>query len=446
MPELPAHRVSAAGFVHAMRNNGLQLWTDEAYEADYVEERLFHQKRVLVNKPEMIHRVLVENHANYARTEYAIRLIRPIGRYSLLLATGEQWKHQRRTISPTLAPKMLPILSRHVAACTEDEVRELAAHDGAPVNLLPVMQSLALKIAARSMFSLEIREYGPAVRAAVQEFMQQHTRASVAELVLPYWVPTPRDFSRSGFRKRWLALVARIIDARARLPAADGPRDLFDALLAARDPETGAAFNRVELADQIGTMIIAGHEPSGLTLLWALYLLANTPDAQAALAAEVRDVDLSPEQAGDALKALPYTRAVIDETLRLYPPAWVILRHCVEPDQLDGLSVTRGTQMMISPWVLHHHRGYWQKPDAFDPARFLPGAPPPPRFTYLPFGSGPRVCVGAQFTLAETTLALARLVQAFDVQFAGHEPVRPVGRATTLPDQPVLFRLKARRR
>jgi cytochrome P450 len=102
--------------------------------------------------------------------------------------------------------------------------------------------------------------------------------------------------------------------------------------------------------------------------------------------------------------------------------------------------------MMISPWVLHHHRGYWQKPDAFDPARFLPGAPPPPRFTYLPFGSGPRVCVGAQFTLAETTLALARLVQAFDVQFAGHEPVRPVGRATTLPDQPVLFRLKARRR
>ncbi|CAB3761992.1 cytochrome P450 [Paraburkholderia solisilvae] len=444
LPALPARQVSAAGFVRAMRNNGLQLWTNEAYEAGYVEERLFHQKRVLLNQPEMIHRVLVENHNHYARTEYAIRLIRPIGRYSLMLATGEQWKHQRRTITPTLAPKMLPVLARHVAACTEDEVRSLAAQDGAPVNLLPVMQSLALKIAARSMFSLEIREYGPAVRAAVQEFMQRHTQASFAELVMPYWVPTPRDVVRNGFRKRWLALVDQIIDARERQPADDAPRDLFDALLAARDPHTGAAFSRVELADQIGTMIVAGHEPSGLTLLWALYLLANVPDAQAALAGEVRDVDLSPERAGDALQALPYTRAVIDETLRLYPPAWVILRRCVEPDQLEGLAVTRGTHIMISPWVLHHHRGYWQNPDAFDPARFLPGAPQPARFTYLPFGTGPRVCVGAQFTLAETTLALARLVQAFDVQLASDEPVLPVGRATTVPDRPVLFRMKPR--
>ncbi|APR37244.1 hypothetical protein BTO02_19630 [Paraburkholderia sp. SOS3] len=446
MPQLPAKPVSAAGFVHAMRNDGLRLWTRDAYEADYVEERLFHQKRVLLNKPEMIHRVLVENHVNYPRTDYAVRLIRPIGRYSVMLATGEQWKHQRRTITPTLAPKMLPVLARHVAACTEDEVHALAALDGASVDLLPVMRVLALKIAARSMFSLEIHEFGQAVRDAVQEFMLRHTRASLAELVLPYWVPTPRDIPRHGFRRRWHALVERIIDARERQPAADGPRDLFDALLAARDPETGAAFSRVELADQVGTMIVAGHEPSGLTLLWALYLLANAPDAQAALADEVRDVDLSPERAGDVLKALPYTRAVIDETLRIYPPAWVILRHCVEPDAFEGLTVTRGTQMMISPWVLHHHRGFWQNPDTFDPTRFLPGAPAPERFTYLPFGTGPRVCVGAQFTLAETTLALARLVQAFDAQLASDEPVRPIGRATTLPDRPVMFRMKARKR
>ncbi|MFC0693817.1 cytochrome P450 [Paraburkholderia humisilvae] len=445
MPELPARPVSAAGFVRAMSNNGLQLWTKEAYEADYVEERLFHQKRVLLNKPEMIHRVLVENNGNYARTELAIRLIRPIGRHSLMLATGERWKHQRRTISPTLAPKMMPILARHVTACLEEEVRELAAQDGA-LNLLPVMQSLALKIAARSMFSLEIREYGPAVRAAVREFMQQHARASFADLVMPYWVPTPRDFGRSGFRKRWLALVEQIIDARARQPAPEGPRDLFDALLAAREPGSGAAFSRVELADQIGTMIVAGHEPNSLAIWWALYLLASAPDAQAAVADEVRDADLSPERAGDAFKALPYTRAVVDETLRLYPPAWVILRRCIEPDQLDGLAVAPGTQMMISPWVLHHHRGYWQNPDVFDPARFLPGAPPPARFTYLPFGIGPRVCVGAQFALAETTLAVALLVRAFDVQLAGNEPVRPVARATTVPDRPVLFRLKPRKR
>ncbi|MFC0402663.1 cytochrome P450 [Paraburkholderia rhizosphaerae] len=444
MPELPARPVSAAGFVRAMTHNGLQLWTKEAYEADYVEERLVHQKRVLLNKPDMVHHVLVENNGNYARTEYAIRLIRPIGRYSLMLATGDRWKHQRRTISPTLAPKMMPILAQHVAHCIDDEVRDLAAQDRV-LDLLPIMQTLALKIAARSMFSVEIREYGPAVRAAVREFIQKHARASFADLVMPYWLPTPRDFSRGGFRKRWLALIEQIIEVREQQPATDAPRDLFDALLAAREPDTGAAFSRVELADQIGTMIVAGHEPNGLTLLWALYLLASAPDAQAAVAAEVRELDLSPERVGDAFKALPYTRAVVDETLRLYPPAWVILRRCVAPDQFEGLSVARGTQMMISPWVLHRHRGYWQNPDVFDPARFLPGAPPPARFTYLPFGTGPRVCVGAQFTLAETTLAVAKLVQAFDFQLADNAPVRPVARVTTVPDRPVLFRLKPRK-
>ncbi|WP_152565234.1 cytochrome P450 [Caballeronia glathei] len=447
LADLPEKSASSFAFVRAVRRNGLHLWARHAYEADYVEERLFHQKWVLLNKPELVHRVLVGNNGSYARPDSMIRVVRPLGRHGLLLATGERWKLQRRTIAPTLAPKMLPILARHVSTCTDEEIRALAAHDGAPLDLLAAMQTLALKIAARSMFSVTIGDYGPAVRAAMQVFLQRHAYMSFGDLVLPHWMPSLRSIGRAGFRRHWLALIGRIIDARERLPqAGDGPRDLFDALRSARDPETGVGFDRVELCDQVGTMIAAGHEPSALTLYWALYLLANAPDVQDAVAAEVRDVDLTPDRAADALDALPYTRAVISETLRLYPPAWLMTRKCIEPDQFDKLSVTRGTLVIISPWVLHHHRDYWRDPEAFDPARFLPGAPAVPRFAYLPFGTGPRVCVGAQFALAETSLVLARFIQAFETELADNAPVLPIALGLTAPDRLVPFRLKPRRR
>jgi cytochrome P450 len=445
LPDFPAAPLSSLGFVRALRRNGLQVWPRHVYEADYLEQQLFGRKRVLINKPEMIHRVLVENHSNYGRTDTSIRLLRPLVGNGLLLSTGEDWKHQRRTIAPTLAPKMLPILTRHVAACVDEEVQLLGEQNGEPLDLLSAMQSLALKIAARSMFSLEIREYGQAVRAEMRNF-KQHARASIADLMLPIAIPAPRDIARAGFRKRWLALLDRIIDVREKQPDAGGPRDLFDALRTARDPETGNGFSRTELRDQVATMIVAGHETTALALFWALYLLANASGQQAAVAAEVRDIDLSPAHAGEVFDALPYTRAVVNETLRLYPSVWVMSRKCIAPDRLEGLAVPRGAQLMISPWVLHHHSAFWRDPDLFDPARFLPGAPAAPRFTWLPFGSGPRVCVGAQFALAEATLVLARLVQAFEIEFAEREPVRPRAVATTTPERPARFSLKPRRR
>ncbi len=445
LPDIPLQEASSLGFVRRIGRNGLQLFSQQSYELDWVEQGLFGRKRVLLNKPEMIHHVLVENHANYRRTATAIRLLRPLVGDGLLLSSGENWKHQRRTIAPALAPKMLPMLAGHVAQCVNEEVPSLAARNGEPFNLLPEIQSLALTIAARSMFSLETWTYGPAVRTEMLRF-SQHARAHLVDLVTPLRFPTFYDIGRARFRARWTALLDRIIDAREQLPEADIPRDLFDLLRAARDPENGTAFDRAGLRDQVGTMIVAGHETTALTLFWSLYLLASAQDEQAAVAAEVRDVDLSPSHAGQMISALPRTRAVVSEALRLYPPAWLLSRECVETDRIEGLTVKRGTMMLISPWVLHRHRRRWTNPDAFDPSRFLPDAEPAPRFTYLPFGSGPRVCVGAQFALAEATLVLARLIQAFDVEIADDQPVRPMAIVTTTPDRVVPFRLKPRGR
>jgi len=298
LPDFPSRDLSSLAFVHHVSRNGLRVWSLRTYELDWLEQGFFGRKRLLLNKPEMIHRVLVENHSNYRRTDTAIRLLRPLVGDGLLLSAGENWKYQRRTIAPALAPKMLPVLARHVAECADEAVQSLASRNGAPFNLLAEMQSLALKIAARSMFSLETWEFGPAVRTEITRFSQQYGRAHLLDLITPLPIPTFHDFARARFRSRWSVLLDRIIDAREQVPDAGGPRDLFDLLRAARDPESGAAFDRAELRDQVGTMIVAGHETTALTLFWSLYLLASAPAEQAAVAAEVGDADLSAAHAG----------------------------------------------------------------------------------------------------------------------------------------------------
>jgi cytochrome P450 len=231
---------------------------------------------------------------------------------------------------------------------------------------------------------------------------------------------------------------------RRRAPPAAGPRDLYDLLLAARDPETGAAFTPDQLRDQVATLILAGHETTAVTLFWSLYLLALAPAVQERLAAEAGGFD--PRSADESvLERLRYTRAVLDEAMRLYPPAFAIVREARGPDVVAGHAVGRGTLLVVSPWVLHRHVKLWRAPDAFDPERFLPGAPPVDRFAYLPFGVGPRVCIGAHFALMEATLVLASLVRRFRIELVDPRPVVPVAVVTTQPDRAPLFRLARRK-
>jgi unspecific monooxygenase len=272
----------------------------------------------------------------------------------------------------------------------------------------------------------------------------RYARPTLFDMVLPTSIMTPRDFGRRRFQRRWMALIDSIMQTRMAEPATEAPRDLFDLLRAARDPDTGAAFSHDELRDQIATMILAGHETTAVALFWALTLLAASPDAQDRIAAEAADLDLSAERASEALAKLTYTSAVVSETLRLYPPAFVIVRQALAADHCDCIDIPRGAVVMMAPWVLHRHRRLWRDPDAFDPTRFLPDAPPPPRFAYLPFGAGPRVCVGAQFALAEATLALAALTRAFHIAREDSTPVLPVAIVTTQPDHAPMFRLRAR--
>ncbi len=443
-PPVPPQELPFLQFLRAIRTNALTMWTEKAYQEDVLVRRFLGRSHLLINAPDVIHHVLVENPGNYRRSPASIRILRPITGNGLLLSEGEDWRLQRRTIAPSLAPRTLPVLARHIVTSTRETVAGLGAQTNQPIDLLAAMQNLALDIAGRSMFSLETRQYGAAMRRMLTEYGVQYAKPHLFDMVLPPWIPTLRDLGRRRFQRRWMALMAEIMQARLAEPAADTPRDLFDLLLAARDPETGEGFSPDQLRDQIATMILAGHETTAVTLFWSLVLLAGAPDQQQRVAEEARDIEITPDNAMAAMPRLVRTRAVISEALRLYPPAFALAREAIGADRVGDIEIPRGTVLLIAPWVLHRHRRLWRDPDAFDPSRFLPDAPPIPRFAYLPFGAGPRVCVGAQFALAEATLVLAMLIRDFEVTLDDPLSVLPVAVVTTQPNHPPTFRLRSR--
>jgi cytochrome P450 len=444
MPPIPRAALGLRGFLRAARTNALGLWPQAAYEQEVYATRFLGRTTLLLNAPEAIHRVLVGNPENYRRSPASIRILRPLTGTGLLLAEGEEWRWQRRTIAPALAPRVIPLLARHIVAVVEETVAALESRTAAPVDLLAAMQAMALEIAGRSMFSVATAGAEPALRAMVREYGLDLARPHLADLLLPPSVPTWRDLRRARFRRRWMALMSGLIRDRLAEPPPETSRDLFDLLRAARDPETGAGFGAAALRDQTATMILAGHETTAVTLFWALTLLAAAPEEQALVAAEARGVDLAGAVAAGTIPDLPRTRAVVAETLRLYPPAFTLARAAIGADTAGGMAIAPGTLILIAPWVLHRHRSLWSNPEAFDPDRFATGAPAPPRFAYLPFGAGPRVCVGAQFALTEAALGLAAIVGTFEVSRADARPVLPAAIVTTQPDHAPGFWLRRR--
>ncbi|MDR3535428.1 MAG: cytochrome P450 [Acetobacteraceae bacterium] len=449
-PQVPARELPLWAFLRAIRTNALTMWPERAYREDMLVRGFLGRTNVLANAPEAIHRVLVENHANYRRSRASIRILRPIAGQGLLLSEGDAWRHQRRTTAPALAPRVMPMLAQHIVAAAEPHMARLAAEArNGPVDLLAVVQVLTLDIAGHAMFSLEMAQFGPPMRRMLNEFATDLSRPHLFDMLLPAAVPTWRDFRRRRFHASWMRLIEAVINARrARsqppVSAEAAPRDLFDLLHAARDPETGEGFDRAVLRDQVATLVLAGHETTAVTLFWCLTLLAQDPAEQARVAAEARTVAITPDNAFVVLPALVRTRAVVQEAMRLYPPAFAIAREAIGSDRLAGVDIRPGAVVIIAPWVLHRHTRLWTDPLAFDPDRFMPAAPAVPRFSYLPFGVGPRVCIGAQFALTEATLVLAMLLRRFAVALADTRPVLPAAVVTTQPDHAPAFRVRER--
>src|SRR5215207_1630332 len=368
-PEPAPDTMGPLELARRMRTNGITPYTRRAYEEEVTQRRYFGRTMHVLNAPEAIRRVLVDNHECYGRTRTSLRILRPLVGAGLLVSEGPDWRHQRRTLAPAFTPKAVSLLAPHMLGPTEEAIANLHAARGEPVNLFAAIQRLALEIAGRTMFSLEMREHSGVLRDLVGRYAVRLARPHLLDVLLPVGIPTPHDIARRFFGRGWMAYFEDLMARRRQAGASAGaaqPRDLFDLLMAARDPETGQGFSPAQLRDQAATMIMAGHETTAVALSWALYLLALAPDVQERAAAEAVDAGAGADGA-PALDRLTYTRAVIDETMRLYPPAYVIVRAAREPDKVAGVQIQLGDIIVVSPWVLHRHRRRWTDPDAFDP-------------------------------------------------------------------------------
>ena len=442
-PPRAPDNLSTLGRMRLMRVNPISTWGQRAYEEDVVKGRFFGRSSFILNTPDAIKHVLIDNYENYTRTPTSMRVLRPMLGQGVLIAEGRAWKYQRRTLAPAFTPRAVSMLIPHMVDVTDETITKLKTDSARPVDLREVMQHMTLEIAGRTMFSFGMETHGATLREFVTQYGERLARPHLLDLALPLSWPTPLDFPRSRFRKRWTRFVAMLMaERRAAGKNADAPpRDLFDLMDAARDPETGEGFSDEQLGDEVATMILAGHETTATALFWSLYLLALDPAAQEQVAAEARSVGISGTPEVERLK---FTRAVLDETMRLYPPAFLVARAARGADTLAGMPVKPRDVVLIAPWLLHRHEKLWRDPNAFMPQRFLAPAPPPERFAYMPFGAGPRICIGAHFALVEATLALAKLVGSFRIDLADTAPVIPVGVVTTQPDRSPLFVIRPR--
>lgn len=439
-----ASPAGSLAILRAFRTNVLSLWPEHVYRAPLQEQRLLGRKLLLFNHPEAIARVLKEGEGtDFGRSTIRYRLLRPVTGNGLLTSEGEDWRRQRRAAAPAFAPRGAAALNRRIAASVRERLQRLARHLAArpnqPIELLPLMQDWSAEISGRSMFSFSPHLDDGAFAAVTRDYVQRLAAPTRLDVLLPISMLSPRDVARRRFSRRWMAIVESMMGARATGAPSDPPEDLLDLLLAAAHEGGG---DMGSLRDQVATMIVAGFETTSLLMFWSVYLLANSPSSLKAVAQEAEDAWRGDDS--DLPARLPFTRAVISEALRLYPPAFMIARRALRDVEVAGIEVPKGSLVLVSPWVVQRHHDNWDRPDEFDPRRFLPGAAAPGRYAYLPFSLGPRVCIGAQLALSMATIAISGLMRLHTVSAAAATPILPNCVVTMRPRGNPMFRLTPR--
>jgi cytochrome P450 len=441
-PPVHAKDLSTLSLVRTSARDTLAIWPNYAFEVPFSRRTVLGVEAVLLNDPAAIRHVMTTNVANYRRPVMTARILRPLLGRGILLSEGAEWRRQRRMLSTAFTPQSVGLLLPHFFAAADDLVRSVERAPTADLAL--AFQSATLEAVLRALFSMPDAAQREPLAAMVRSFATGPGRFTAVDSLAPNETSFPFLLrKRRAFQKAWFAVVDDVIAERRRAPNHGGPRDLLDMLLTARDTETGAPLAADEVRDQSATMIFGGHETTSRLLFWATYLLTLDPAEQDRLRAEVADYPPDRARSLADLGRWPRLRLVLLEALRLYPSVAHLVREPIDDDVVAGERVRRGTQVWISPWVMHRHRTYWESPTAFRPDRFA-GQPSPWTAlpAYLPFGAGPRICLGAAFAMAEAQIMLATLLSRFRISLDGGAPVLPVGRLTIEPSRAPGFRLE----
>lgn len=423
-PGPPGHPVW--GHLHGFRRDVLGLMTESARKhGDVVRFRLGPMVMHLLNHPDHVQRVLVRRASNFDKGTRSASFIRGVVGESLLTANGDYWQRQRRLLQPSFHRTQIPRFLDPMIEATQAMLQRWRQRPalGTPVDVAEEMARLTFVIAGRTLFNAEVGADADSLNAAMQVILP-HTFDRIGRTWNPPdWLPTPANRRFRHAVAQIDTTVHRIIQEHRHVMAETGapPPGLLGLLLQVRDEATGEGLNDTQLRNETITFLLAGHETTANALTWTFHLLGRHPDALRRMREEAASVLKGRTPTMEDLPQLAFTRCVLFESMRLYPPIWVIERRVIAEDEAGGFRLPAGSAVVISPYALHRHPSFWERPEAFDPSRFEQPAPE----AYIPFGAGPRFCIGREFALMEAQLVLAMVVRLFDLTPIPNHPVSP---------------------
>jgi len=452
VPPAPLPRTvppSRLEIIRTILRNPLELWGEPSYTLPWIKTRFFRDSTIIVNDPGLIKYVLVDNASNYRMSDIRQLVLRPILRDGLLTAEGQVWKRSRKAVAPVFTP-------RHAKGFAGQMLRqsELYAEKyegGGSFDIATDMTELTFAILADTLFSGEIASSSDNFADDVNALLHRMGRVDPMDLMrAPSWVPRVTRIGGQKILDQFRGMVHKTMDLRLEQMRADraaAPQDFLTLLLEQAGPD---GLTNEEIEDNILTFIGAGHETTARALAWTLYCIANSPHIRDAMEEEIDRVLAEGAEPVEWLDLMPVTRAAFEEALRLYPPAPSINRAAIADDSWtdargERVDIHAGMTVLIMPWTLHRHELYWEKPRAYMPERFLPeNRGRIGRFQFLPFGAGPRVCIGATFALQEAVIALAVLMKRFRFDVTEKTNPWPVQKLTTQPQNGLPMRVTPR--
>ena len=393
------------------RKNVLSIIPDIATKQPMVSGKTGKRWHMVMD-PATIREMLLDKVDDYPKSLVTKNLLKPAIGESLFLAEGAHWRWQRRAASPVFTHRNMLNLAPIMTSAAERAAQRITDAGPRAVNLLDEMVTTTFDVIADVTFSGGDTFDRDGVHNAIDDYLAEAGKISLFDILgAPDWVPRPGRIMSGKALKEMKAMADGAIDARAAR-GHEGVPDLLDLLLAGVDPKTKRTMNTAELRDNLLTFIVAGHETTALTLAWSMYLMAFDQDAQTRARTEAQSVLQGRAATGDDVENLPFIRQIVDEALRLYPPAGVVSRTAKKNDTLCEREIKKGDTVIIPIYALHRNELLWDDPDAFRPERFE-DRKAIPRYAYLPFGDGPRICIGASFALQEAVIILATMLSKF---------------------------------
>lgn len=446
-PPRPAAPRGSLSTLLAIQRNPIEVWWAGDFERPVSIGRTIFGLRGAAHDPAAVRRIFLDNAANYRKDDLQLRILRPGLGNGLLTAEGEDWRVQRRALAPLFSPRQIAEFAPAVHRVGRAAIERMARRrEGAVADVGQVMSRMTLEVLEQTLFSEGLGREPSAFQRAVTSYFETIGRVDPLDLLgAPAFLPRLRRRRGRAALEFFDLAVDTIIEKRRALldRGAEAPRDLLTLLMSAKDPENGRGIAEVDVRANIVTFINAGHETTANGLTWTLYLLSQSPEWRERAEAEADEAfDADGSVATERCETL---RAIFEEALRLYPPAAMLARQAIADDELLGVRIPAGAVMTVSPYVLHRRRGLWDQPDAFDPSRFLGERRDRiDRFAYIPFGAGPRVCIGMAFAMQEGIVLLAHLLRAFRFDLVEGQVVMPLQRVTLRPRGGLKMHVKKR--